>query len=113
MMPQQTPEVPAVDPTEAHDLIAGGAILIDVREQNEWDQVRIPGADLKPMSQINEWYEALPRDTEIIFQCRSGARSAQVVNALITQADFDNVTNLTGGIIAWSHAELPVDSDPV
>lgn len=92
-------------------MISDGAILIDVREQNEWDQARIPGAELKPMSQINEWYEALPRDTQIIFQCRTGARSAQVVNALMTQAGFENVTNLTGGIVAWSHAELPVETD--
>jgi rhodanese-related sulfurtransferase len=73
---------------------------------------RIPGAELKPMSEINDWYVDLPRDRQIVFQCRTGARSAQVVHALITQAGFDNVINLSGGIVAWAEAELPVDTDP-
>ena len=63
------------------------------------------------MSTINDWYESLPRDTQVIVQCRSGGRSAQVVHALIEQAGFENVTNLTGGIIGWSHADLPVETD--
>jgi len=94
-------------------MIDDGALLIDVREHNEWDEARIPGAVFKPMSEINEWYADLPRDQAIVVQCRTGSRSAHVVHALMTQAGFDNVSNLTGGIVAWSHAELPVDLDPV
>lgn len=109
MLPQ-LPEVPAVTAEEADQLIADGALLVDCREQNEWDAARIPGADLKPMSTINDWYESLPRDRKIVFQCRTGARSAQIVHALITQAGFDNVINLTGGIVAWAAADLPVDT---
>ncbi len=98
---------------EAERLVAAGALLVDCREQDEWDAARIPGAELKPMSEINGWYQNLPRDREIVFQCRTGARSAQIVHALITQAGFENVTNLTGGIIAWAEAELPVETDAV
>lgn len=111
MIPQ-LPEVPAVDAREAERLVAGGALLVDCREQNEWDAARIPGAELKPMSQINDWYQDLPRDREIVFQCRTGTRSAQIVHALITQAGFANVTNLTGGIVAWAETGLPVDTEP-
>lgn len=110
MMPGQIPEVPAVQPIEVGDLLNDGALLIDVREQNEWDEARIPGAVLKPMSQINDWYQDLPREQTIVFSCRSGQRSAQVVNALITQAGFDNVVNLVGGIIGWAHADLAVET---
>lgn len=112
MIPQ-LPEVPAVTAEEAEQLIAAGALLVDCREQNEWDAARIPGADLKPMSEINDWYQDLPRERQIVVQCRTGARSAQIVHALITQAGFDNVTNLAGGIVAWAEAELPVDTEPL
>ena len=110
MMPQLPPEVPAVDPAEAKDLVDDGALLVDVREPNEWNEARIPGAVLKPMSDIDRWYADLPRDTKIVVQCRTGNRSAHVVHALTTQAGFDNVVNLAGGIVAWAHAELPVDT---
>ena len=51
-----------------------GALLIDIRELNEWQMIRIPGAEFKPLSQIQEWFEDLPRDRDIILQCRSGFR---------------------------------------
>lgn len=75
--------------------------------------LRIPGADFKPMSEIQDWFEDLPRDVDIILQCRSGQRSGQATQALISQAGFDRVFNLTGGIIAWHSANLPVDRGPV
>lgn len=101
MQSAQQPDVPAVTPLEAVDLIADDAMLIDVREQDEWDLERIPGAVFLPMSQINSWYPDLPKDRPVIVQCRSGNRSASVVHALMTQAGFDNVFNLTGGIVGW------------
>jgi rhodanese-related sulfurtransferase len=112
MMPQSPPQVPSVLPAEAQDLIDNGALLIDVREPNEWNHVRIPGAVLKPMSQINDWYGSLPRDTEVVVQCQTGNRSAHVVNALINQAGFEKALNLTGGIVAWAQAALPIDQTP-
>lgn len=88
-------------PIEAVDLIADDAMLIDVREQDEWDTERIPGALFRPMSQINSWYPDLPRDRTVIVQCHTGQRSASVVHALVTQAGFENVFNLSGGIAGW------------
>lgn len=93
-------------------VVSGDARIIDVREQNEWFEARIPGAELKPMSQINDWYVDLPQDVTLIMQCRSGARSASVVNALISQAGMSNVVNLTGGIIQWDDEDLPVEIGP-
>ena len=90
-------------------MVEDGALLIDIRELDEWQMLRIPGADFKPLSQIQDWFEELPRDVDIILQCRSGNRSAQAAHALISQAGFDRVFNLTGGLIAWHSAALPVD----
>ncbi len=105
-----SPEIPSVSVDDVAGLIADGAELIDIREQNEWDEARIPGAALKPMSSINAWYQDLPRDHTVIIYCRSGQRSAQAVHALVTQAGFDNVLNMTGGIIAWADAQLPIEN---
>lgn len=94
-------------------MVEAGALLIDIREWDEWEMIRIPGAEFKPLSAIQEWFEDLPRDRDIILQCRSGNRSAQATQALINQAGFDRVFNLTGGIIAWHSASLPVDRSSV
>ena len=102
--------IPAVGPTEARTRVTKGALLIDVREQKEWDQSRIAGADLKPLSQANSWYQDLPTDTEIIFYCRSGNRSGQIVRALIEQAGLSNVTNMSGGILQWVEDGFPVET---
>jgi rhodanese-related sulfurtransferase len=109
MTTSPTGATPTVGPTEAKERADAGALLIDVREQLEWDQARIPGAELKPLSQASSWYQDLPRDGEIIFYCRSGARSGQIVRALIDQAGFSNVVNMRGGIIEWAKEGLPVE----
>lgn len=103
-------QIPSVSVDEVGDLVENGALLIDIRERNEWDEARIGGAELKPMSEINGWYQDLPRDRQVVLYCRSGSRSAQAVHALSTQAGFDNVLNMTGGIIAWAGADLPVET---
>ncbi len=105
--------IPEAGPHEAAQLLEEGGMMVDIREADEWEEVRIPGAVFKPMSEINDWYAALPRDRTVVLQCRSGNRSALAAAALIQQAGFDNVVNLTGGIIAWHHAGLPIDIDPL
>lgn len=106
------PSVPSVDVDEATARLAAGALLVDVREQSEWDEARIPGAVHRPIGAIGEWWETLPRDRDVIFQCHSGGRSAQVVHALATQAGMDNVFNLAGGIVAWANAGRPIEPSP-
>ena len=114
MQPNVLPPVPVVSPIEANQMMVNGeAVMIDVRESNEWAEARIPEAEFKPMSTISDWYEELPLDTTIIVQCRTGNRSHQVVHALMNQAGMDNVVNLAGGIVAWAQDELPVDSSPL
>ncbi|MBT8213258.1 MAG: rhodanese-like domain-containing protein [Acidimicrobiia bacterium] len=102
--------IPSVDPTEARSRIDEGALLVDIREQNEWDRVRIPGAELKPMSTVQEWFQDLPRDRDIVLQCQTGNRSGSLTEALMHQAGFDNVYNLTGGIVAWARAGFDIES---
>lgn len=85
-------------------------MLIDVREQDEWDESRIAGADFKPMSTINSWYADLPQDRPIVVYCHTGVRSEAVVKALTQQAGMTDVHNMIGGITAWALHGLPLET---
>jgi rhodanese-related sulfurtransferase len=97
---------PEVSATDAVALVADGALLLDVREQDEWLAGHAPQAEHLPMSRIRHDYERLPTDRRIVCVCHVGARSAAVAAAL-RDAGWDAV-NLTGGMDAWQAAGLPV-----
>ncbi|MDX2060994.1 MAG: molybdopterin-synthase adenylyltransferase MoeB [Gemmatimonadales bacterium] len=81
-------------------------LLLDVREPHEWTIGRIAGAELIPLGEIGRSLDRLPRDREIVVYCKGGVRSAQAAEQLV-QAGFGAVTNVVGGITAWS-----VEIDP-
>ncbi|KIC68367.1 molybdopterin-synthase adenylyltransferase MoeB [Pseudarthrobacter phenanthrenivorans] len=76
--------------------------LVDVREAGEYDIVRIEGAKLIPQGRIlaGEAWDELPQDREIVFHCKAGTRSANVL-AAARQAGYQRVSHLDGGILAW------------
>ena len=83
-----------------------GALLVDVREQNEFDEVHAEGAQLIPLSEFETRYAELPRDRELVMICRSGARSARAGEFLKAQG-YGEVVNLAGGTMAWVQDGLP------
>ena len=98
---------------EANDALAKEeAILVDVREQAEFDQCRIAGAHFVPLSNLIEEIQKidLPKDKNIIFQCLKGGRSAEAIMYLQEGylAEY-TLYNLEGGIIAWAEAGLPIE----
>ena len=93
-----------VDPQTAVRLIADGAVLLDVREPDEWAAGHSPAAQHLPLADLR--VDALPAGRIIVAVCRSGARSARAAAAL-TRAGLD-VRNLAGGMQAWATAGLPV-----
>lgn len=74
--------------------------LIDVRESHELEICYIDGKHI-PMAEVLERHEEVSRDVPVIIHCRSGQRSGAVVTALEKHFGFDNLYNLTGGILAW------------
>jgi molybdopterin/thiamine biosynthesis adenylyltransferase/rhodanese-related sulfurtransferase len=100
-----------ISPVEASARRAAGATLIDVREHVEWDAGHIPGAEFIPMGELLERIGdvAPAKDTEIILQCRSGARSGRMTAAL-QDAGYTNVVNMAGGILDWQASGLPVEA---
>ena len=101
-------DTPEISVQEAQKRIQNGALLLDVREQDEYDEERIPGAQLLPLSELMARFEdELPQGREIIAQCRSGKRSAQATDFLRAQG-FD-VTNMEGGILRWKAEDLATE----
>jgi rhodanese-related sulfurtransferase len=102
-------ESPEVTPTATSEALAGGgAMLIDVREQWEYDEVRIPGSILIPLGQLQARITEIPTDRDVYVHCRMGARSARAVDYLRTFG-HPNSYNVSGGIEAWEEAGLPVE----
>ena len=78
-------------------------ILIDVRQPNEWDICNLEeyGARLIPLGEIPQRFQEIPKDGDIVMQCRSGGRSGQAQQFLLSQG-YTRVQNLTGGMLRWS-----------
>ncbi|MFT5128330.1 MAG: rhodanese-related sulfurtransferase [Rhodothermales bacterium] len=81
-------------------------VLLDVREMGEFSHCRIEGAIAAPLSHIaQKGLAALPKgvthDQRIVVQCHHGSRSAQIT-AWLMQEGYEQVSNLAGGIDAWS-----------
>ena len=74
--------------------------ILDVREPNEYQINRIPGSTLIPLGELPRRYQELPKDTEIIAQCKMGGRSAKAQDFL-KSVGFSNVKNLKDGILDW------------
>lgn len=75
--------------------------IIDVREPMEIAQGSIPGAEPMPISTLGNRIAEIGQDKEVVFICRSGARSGQVC-AYLAQNGYENVYNLRGGVIGWA-----------
>ena len=81
-----------------------GAPLVDVREDDEWNDGHAPDAVSVPMSRIS--LDDIPEGRPVYCICRSGNRSGKVVEALVN-AGVEAV-NVEGGMLAWTDAGLPV-----
>ncbi len=91
---------------ETRDLLAArpdDTLLVDVREPFEHQTARIEGAEFIPMRQIPEQVgsPALPREKHLLIHCHHGGRSLRVTEYLRAQG-YPRVTNVAGGIHAWS-----------
>jgi rhodanese-related sulfurtransferase len=75
--------------------------IIDVREPMEIAQGSIPGAEPMPLSSLGNRLGEIQSDQQVVFICRSGARSGQVC-AYLSQNGFDHVYNLRGGVLGWA-----------
>lgn len=98
-----------ITPSQAQQQIADGAVLVDVREQGEWDHSHIEGAVHIPLTELQQRASELPADRPIVFQCRVGGRSLMAAQAF--RASGREALSMAGGLIAWDDAGLPLTPD--
>jgi adenylyltransferase/sulfurtransferase len=74
--------------------------LIDVREEYEFDEANLKG-ELIPMGEVMNNLDKISKDKKVVVHCRSGKRSASVIQMLESQHGYTNLYNLKGGILAY------------
>jgi rhodanese-related sulfurtransferase len=83
-----------------------GAFVLDVRQPEEWAEYHIPDSTLIPLEELAGQLSDLPQDRDIIVVCRTGNRSAQARDILLS-AGFTHVTSMTGGLTQWRAQGYP------
>jgi rhodanese-related sulfurtransferase len=94
--------------TEAYNLYQGGAFVLDVRTQEEWDEFHAPNTTLIPLDQLASRLNEVPRERQVVVVCRSGNRSQQGRDILLN-AGFEQVTSMTGGLNEWRASGYPIE----
>lgn len=95
-----------ITPAEARRLVDDGALLVDVREADEYGHASIPGSENHPLSRIG----ALGCPQSVVFLCRSGMRTSANVHKLAACHTGEGYL-LEGGLNSWREAGLPIAED--
>ncbi len=92
-----------VDPAAVLEQVGNGAVIVDVREPEEWSAGHIPGAIHVPKSYFESRIEgAVPdRDQHVVLYCASGNRSAWAARTLTEDLGYEHVESMTGGFTLW------------
>jgi sulfur-carrier protein adenylyltransferase/sulfurtransferase len=106
--PEPAGATPEITPEALAARLAGDdpPLLIDVRNQSEWDIVHLPGASLIPLADLPQRVTELARAREVVLYCHSGRRSAQGTQLLL-ELGFTHVSTLKGGIEAYAEKVDP------
>jgi rhodanese-related sulfurtransferase len=92
-----------ISPTQAYAKLQQGAFFVDVRSQEEWNQLHIAGSTLIPLDELPNRLSELQQDRDIVVVCLSGHRS-QSGTVILQKAGFKHVYCLSGGLNAWKAA---------
>lgn len=103
-----------IDVKQGASLQARGALLLDVREADEYAEGHASGSTLIPLGQLQQRLQEIDayKNKPVALICRSGRRSAQALK-LLERAGFSAAVNVEGGMMAWENAGLPVISGAV
>jgi len=106
---QQLQAGQGVDAQTAQRMSAEGALLLDVREPDEYAAVHAANAKLIPLGEVGARLKEIEayKDKPVAVICRSGRRSAQAVS-ILKKSGFTQVVNVEGGTLAWVEAGLEV-----
>ncbi len=113
------PAVPSIDVRDVARRLSADAppdgmpapLVVDVRNPDEFATARIEDAVLMPLPVFAQRFAELPADRELFLVCHSGNRSAAATAHLLRNG-YEHVHNVTGGMVAWHGAGLPMRSGP-
>ncbi|MGH2737038.1 MAG: rhodanese-like domain-containing protein [Actinomycetota bacterium] len=109
MNPFFDPQMDITPQEAARRMQEEGLLLIDVREQYEWDAGRVPGSHHIEIERIASTAPAIPNDRPVAFMCLGGTRSGMVAKAF--RASGYDAYNVAGGFNAWFNSGLPTEPD--
>ena len=87
----------------------GPVHVLDVRDQYEWDEKRIPGAIHQFVGDLEDGLPQIPKDSELIVHCSVGHRSGVAVS-ILKQQGYTRLYNMLGGITAWEAIGFPIET---
>ncbi len=105
-------KIAEVDPKDVHENGSGnGTVIVDVREQHEFEESHIPGAVHVPRGHLEQRIEGAAPDKSqhVVLYCASGNRSALAANTMQDLLGYDNVESMRGGITLWKDRGYEVD----
>src|SRR3954462_10937984 len=109
-------QIKEVDPREVHDSVQNGngsaPVLVDVREQHEFEESHLPGAIHVPRGHLESRIEGKVGDKSkpVVLYCASGQRSALAAQTLQSLLGYDDVASMTGGITLWKDRGFEVET---
>jgi sulfur-carrier protein adenylyltransferase/sulfurtransferase len=111
---QAKERIKEVDPRDVHELTQNGrngAVIVDVREQHEFEEAHLPGAVHVPRGYLESRIEgsAPDKDSRVVLYCASGQRSALAAKTLGEELGYSNVESMTGGITLWKDRGFEVE----
>jgi len=100
-----------VDPAGVREQLAVGALVIDVRQDEEWATGHIPGARHVPKSHLESRIEGIAPDKTqpVVLYCASGQRSAWATRTLVEDLGYEHVSSMTGGFTLWKDRGYDVE----
>jgi sulfur-carrier protein adenylyltransferase/sulfurtransferase len=110
LLQQARSEISEIDATQARERIESGEpVVVDVREQDEWDEGHIPGAVHVPRGHLESRIERLAPDAgrPVVVYCSAGNRSAFAAKTL-AELGYEDVVSLAGGFTDWKRNGFPV-----
>lgn len=100
-----------LSPQDVQARIASGrAVLVDIREADEFARAHVPGAVSQPLSAWEQAHLTIDPQADVVFTCRTGMRTAGACDRLAARVSGDAYV-LDGGLDAWTKAGLPVAED--
>lgn len=106
-----TAKLHKLSPQQVRERIdTGRAVLVDIREPDEFARSHVKGAQSQPLSTWEKAHLSIDPDADVIFTCRSGMRTAGACDRLAARVNGDAFV-LNGGLDAWAKAGLPVETN--